>query len=269
MANAAPRRYSSRVIRAGALLPDTRALLGRWDLEQTEAENLNAIRRGNLIASSSRTRLEAILQIFQQRYMGSLDLLYGLAVLAKANVPAPALERVLYFQTMQVDALLHDVVLDVLRPKLRRGDVEVRPWELAAWVEAQVAAARTVEPWNETTVSRVVRNTLAALRDFGILEGAVNKRVVVPQIPILAFAFIARLRHGWLRSGEALVQDPEWQLFFLPALAVERLFAEAHQEGLLTYQAADPVKRIRFPADSLEAYAHVLVDQSEKRYRTA
>jgi hypothetical protein len=68
VANAAP--YSSKIIRAGALLPDTKLLLAHWNLSDDVEANLRRIQQENLFGKASRSRVAEILAIFKQRYLG-------------------------------------------------------------------------------------------------------------------------------------------------------------------------------------------------------
>jgi YD repeat-containing protein len=77
-----------------------------------------------------------------------------------------------------------------------------------------------------------------------------------------AFAYLAfylRLRQP---SGERLLDDPAWQLFFLFRQAVEHFFFEAHQQHLLEYHAAGSIIRITFPARTMEEYAYALAQRA-------
>ena len=60
-------KYTSRIIKAGALLGDTKSLLYQWDEGLSVAQNLQRIRENNLLAKSSRSRLDDILPIFRRR----------------------------------------------------------------------------------------------------------------------------------------------------------------------------------------------------------
>ena len=59
--------FSSRIIKAGALLPDTKTLLLHWDTAATAEDNLGRIRRENVFGKASRSRVEDILAVFRQR----------------------------------------------------------------------------------------------------------------------------------------------------------------------------------------------------------
>src|SRR5262249_41102696 len=61
--------YTSKIIKAGALLDDTKTLLSHWDVTASVPENLDRIRRENVFGKASRSRVEDILAIFRQRYL--------------------------------------------------------------------------------------------------------------------------------------------------------------------------------------------------------
>ncbi len=254
-------KYSSKVIKGGALLPDTKLLLEQWDEDADVAANLARFQEENLFGKASRSRVTDVLAVFRQRYLTDPALLRALVTLAKGDLSPESLTRVLYFQAVGADRLLHDVVTELLLPWSGRPDPQVRTWDVENWVARQVAAGRTERPWSSAVQRRVVQGLLATLRDFGILEGAVQKRIASLYLPIDAFAFVA-CQLNREASGERLLRSPEWKLFLLSEQAVERFFLEAHQERLLQYHAAGRVIRIDFPVETLPEYASVLVERA-------
>src|SRR5579885_3907842 len=101
VANAAP--YSSKIIRAGALLPDTKLLLAHWNLATDVQANVRRIQQENLFGKASRSRVSEILAIFKQRYLGDPHILAALVTLAQADMPATLLDPILYFLAVQAD----------------------------------------------------------------------------------------------------------------------------------------------------------------------
>ena len=59
--------YTSKIIKAGALLADTKTMLAQWDDNLSVSENLSRFRRENIFGKASRSRIEDILRIFRQR----------------------------------------------------------------------------------------------------------------------------------------------------------------------------------------------------------
>ena len=256
VANAAP--YSSKIIKAGALLPDTKLLLAHWDLSTTVEANTRRIQQENLFGKASRSRIADVLAIFKQRYLGDPQVLAALVTLVQADIPTSLLDPILYFLTVRADPLLWDVVMEVLAPLMGHWQPEVATVDVERWVYEQVSAGKTSGAWSAETTHRVARGIVATLRDFGVLQGQVKKRLASLYLPVTSFAFIAFLLNRTQRSGDRLLHDPAWQVFFLSEQAVEHFFFEAHQEQLLTYHAAGRVIRIEFPAPTLEEYAHAL-----------
>jgi hypothetical protein len=254
-------RYSSKIIKAGALLADTKTLLSHWNTEASVNENIKRIRNENLFGKGSRSRVDDIVAIFRHRYLSDKSVTKSLVILVSKRLPAVALNRILYFHAAQADQLLHDVVTDVFLPQNARGlsHIDVREVEnvLTKWV----AAGKTIGHWSEPTIRRIAQGLLSTLRDFGVLQGAVNKRITPGYLPTEAFAYIAFYLKQHQPSGAKLLELPDWKLFFLPREGVERFFFEAHQRELLEYHVAGSVTRLTFPAKTLEEYANVLAQR--------
>ena len=254
--------YTSKIIKAGALLADTKTMLASWDETLSVAENLARFRRENIFGKASRSRIDDILAIFRQRYLTSESVMKALVTLVQGGFPNEGLDRILYFHAAQADALLHNTVTDVLARFHTMGKVEVAPEDIRAVITKWIAEGRMTSAWSENTLVRATRELLSTLRDFGILQGAVNKRLAPVYLPVEAFAYLAFYLQQRQPSGERLLDDPEWQLFFLSRHAVERFFLEAHQHHLLEYRAAGSIIRITFPSNSLEEYAYALTQRA-------
>jgi len=255
------RIYSSRIIKAGALLADTTTLLANWDNAQSAPDNLSRLQRENVFGKASRSRINDVLAIFRQRYLTEPDVTKALAILVHNRLSKVALDRILYFHSAQADTLLHATVTEVLSDYYSRGRSEIRVDDLERLLRQWVSEGKTSARWSVDTTRRVAQGLLSTLRDFGILEGKNIKRLAPPSLPLAAFAYIAFYLRSKQSSGERLIQSKEWHLFFFSPTDVERLFMEAHQHRLLEYYAAGTVIRITFPSESLEDYARVISER--------
>ena len=147
---------------------------------------------------------------------------------------------------------------EILVPLQAQGTTDVGVPEIQRVLAKWVAEGRTTATWSEPTIVRVTQGLLSTLRDFGVLQGAVNKRIAPAYLPVEAFAYVAFYLKQHQPSAAKLAELPDWKLFFLPREGVERFFMEAHQRHLLEYYAAGTVTRLTFPANTLEEYADVL-----------
>jgi len=246
------------IIKAGALIPDTKALLSAWDPMLSVNENIQRVRHQNLMGKTSRSRAEDILAIFRQRYLIEEGVARALATIVNRQSHGNTVDRILYFHAVQADALLHDVVIKLLAPQWSRGAMEIEGVEIESALKRWVEEGKTLAPWGDSTIRRVTQGVLSTLRDFGVLQGAVKKRIAPAYLPVQAFAYIAFYLKQHQPSGARLLELPDWKLFFLPREGVERFFLEAHQYGLLEYHVAGSVTRLTFPVETLEEYANVI-----------
>jgi hypothetical protein len=226
------------------------------------SKNLDQFRRENIFGKASRSRVEDILAIFRQRYLVSPSGIHALATLVNGQFSAEGLTRIFYFHAAQADALLHYIVTEILFSLHASGKPEVTIQDILTPLARWVAEGKTAGHWSEPTLVRVAQGLMATLRDFGVLQGVVHKRLAPMYLPVEAFAYVAFCLHQEQPSGERLLGHTEWQLFFPSSPAVERFFIEAHQSHLLEYYAAGSIIRITFPARSIEEYAHALIKRA-------
>jgi len=161
------------------LLGDTKTLLAHWDESQAVRENLDRIRRENLFGKASRSRVEDILAIFHQRYLSDEAVTKALVILTKGGFPAATLDRILFFHAASADLLLHDAVTQILLPMHSHGLVNVDVADFEKAVVKWVNEGKTTTKWSEITIRRATQELLAALRDFGVLQGASNTAKVI------------------------------------------------------------------------------------------
>jgi len=250
--------YSSKIIKAGALLPDTKALLSCWDSGLSVNENLQRVRSQNLLGKTSRSRAEDILAIFRQRYLAEEAVARALATLVKRQFDGNTVDRILYFHSARADLLLKDLVIEYLVPKQAKGNMDIDVLEVEHTLTEWVKDGKTSGAWGDSTIRRVTQGLLATLRDFGVLQGEVKKRIAPTYLSLQAFAYIAFYLKQHQPSGTKLLDLAEWKLFFLHREWVERLLLEAHQHGLLEYHVAGSVTRLTFLATTLEEYVDVI-----------
>ncbi len=254
--------YTSRIIKATALITDTKTLLASWDLTRDISANFDHARRANIFGKASRSRVEDILNIFRQRYFEDPQVGLALVALVQGQAPGQWIDPLLYYYSVQNDETLRDIVLEVVSPRRMRGQTDLTPEHVTSVVRTWIADGKTTTRWGEETIKRVVRHSIAALRDFGILQGKATKSITPLYLPVESFTFLAFEMWRKLRSGEMVLHSPDWNLYFLPTQGVERFFLEAHQDRLLEYHAAGSMIRLEFPVSSLVEMANVLVKRS-------
>lgn len=250
--------YNTRLLKGGALLDDMRMLVRNWSDEATATQGATII-EADLLGKRSRARAAVTCdKVFRPRYVDG-DPPTGWRILRELedrSLPVETVRPVYYWITARSNRLLYDYVVEEILPRSKSHDPLVRPEEVAVWISDRFAKyKRTL---SATVTRRLAQGVLSTLRDFGILEGAVKKRIAPAYIPVEAFAYLAFAIHAQGASGHSLVNHPDWALFLFTSATVEHQFLEADRHDLLTYQAAGKIVRVEFLARSYGEMADVV-----------
>lgn len=249
------RAYNTRIQKGGALLDDMRMLVRSW--EEDNSETRVEIRR--LLGKKTLARSQdTLIRAFSPRFIkGDPQNAWKIARLIEDRNPEPEIIHPIYYWiTARNDRLLYEFVTKELIHVAGSGDGSVRIDETTSWISDQITKAG--QEWSPTVTLKVGRGILAALRDFGILEGESKKRIAPVHLPIEAFCYIAFWLGRLGYSGESLVRHSDWGLFLFSLKIVERLMLEAHQLNLLSFHSAGRIYRVDFPTDDPGDYADVL-----------
>jgi len=243
------RTFTSNIQKGGALLDDARRVVEVWDLGQDATWNLARISEQNLLAKSSRARADDVLL----RVLGPRLIEPGpqvIAALKQLLVSPRGFTDAYYFEATRDDALLAAFAEGPLFEWWERGRIGVDVESVSAWL-ADLAETGQTPQWTETIRTKVARGLLAALRDFGILTGAVRKEFAPPSLSIAGFGYVAFRLHEDGSSSRALFASVVWRRWLLDLARVTELFQEAERQGLLRYSSAGSAVRVDWLQDTL------------------
>jgi Putative inner membrane protein (DUF1819) len=247
---------SSRIIKGGALLDESRRFVETWDNTISPGNNLDVFRNGNLLGKRSRARTEDTLAVLRQRFVEPGPQV--IRSLRPLTVRADAFRDACYYEAARNDALLAHVAGSVLADLRGRGWTKVTVND----VERALLAAPpdpVVKAWGDRTRTRAVHGVLSALRDFGVLEGHANKHIAAPRISFAGFAYVLGRLREQLSSSYEIISSPVWQRWLLEDRQVRGLLLEADREGLLRFADAGSTVRIDWRVDGLEELVHAVV----------
>ena len=237
---------TSRIIKGGALLDESRLFVESWDRSLSEAENLAEFRSGNLLGKRSRARTEDAVAILRQRFVSPGPQV--ISALKQLTIHADAFRDACYFESARNDDLLAYVASRVLADLRARRQVTVSVED----VERSLSLQPIVRDWGEATRRRVVHGVLATLRDFAVLEGQVHKRIVSPRISFGGFVYVLGRVREHATSTHDVVSGPAWGWWLLDDRQVRGLLLEADREAILRYSDAGSASRIDWRMSGLE-----------------
>lgn len=244
---------SSRIIKGGALLEDSRRLLDVWDPAASSEENLAKISGGRLGKTGSRA--QDVLEILKQRFLSP-----GPEVartLRRLMDDSRAFREACYYEAARADELLRAFAQGPFYEWYEDGRVGIESADVVRWLMSDARVPR----WSERTSDRVAQGLISALRDFGLLEGVRRgrrKQYVPPQVSMRGFAYVAIRERRSLPSAKALLEARVWRRYLLSPSDVRRLFLEADRLHVLRFSEAGTVIRIDWLIDDLEDVPNVL-----------
>ncbi len=253
------RTYTTRLQKGGAVIEDMRVFVrGRCD-EGDDGASDNEHMLQNVLGKTTRVRAKDVYcRAFVPRFVNGdpRDAWKLTRPLEDREVASEVLTPLYYWVTARAEPILYDFVADFVLDRSKSHDPGVRVDETTQWITGKLKERK--QAWSETVRIKMARGMLAALRDFGILEGKIKKRVAPVYLPVESFAYLAFLLHTLGSDGASLVNHPDWRLHLLSPQAVERMFLDADQNHLLKFEAAGRVYRIEFPAETPEEMADVI-----------
>jgi hypothetical protein len=254
--------FTTRLQKGGALFADMRQLViaaARDSRAAASAEDARAV-----LTKTTAARLNDIyVRAFRPRFIeGSPPEAWRLAAAIESLSPDESVVRPFYYWiTARAEPVLYSFVSTELFARLGGADRDVRIGEVIVWIENRLNIEE--KSWTRTVQHKVARGMLAALRDFGVLEGASRKRLAALHLAPEAFALIAFLLRGMGVEGGSLISHPDWRLFLFTETVVERLFLECHQRHWLRYEVAGAIHRIEFPERSFKEYVNELLSPGD------
>jgi hypothetical protein len=241
--------FTSNIQKGGALVDDARRLVEVWDEKEDPRRNMDRVAQENLLAKPSRARAEDVLRrVLRPRLVEP-----GPQVIAamKELLSSPrSFVEAYYFEATRDDGLLAAVAEGPLFESWANGRIAISVDDVVAWID-RLASHGDIPPWTATIRLKVARGLLAALRDFGVLTGAVRKEIAVPSLSIAGFGYVAFRLHESGASSRALLASPVWRRWLLDEIRVTELFHEAARHGLLRYSSAGSAVRVDWLQESL------------------
>lgn len=241
--------YTTNIQKGGALLDDARLMVEAWDPALSPEENLHAVRDGDRLAKGTRTRAaDVVLRVLKPRLVDPGP--FVIEALQKVQSDPAAFADIVYFEAMRDDELLRDFATGPLYAHYLAGRSHLTVEDTLEWLEGLTEPR--VRAWSETVRLKVARGLLAALRDFGVLEGAVKKRFRAPAMTNPGFAYAAWRLTRDAGTDRILFTTELWHAWLLDARRVEELVVQLDRCGVWTYSAAGSATRIDWRSTEID-----------------
>ena len=139
----------------------------------------------------------------------------------------------LLLHTARQDALLYDVVQEVIWPRWSDGLAALGRADVQRFLDGALSAHPEIDRWSVATREKLAGNLLTILRDYGLLQsprGSVTKRITEPVVSPWVASHLARLLRDEGVAGTELAEHPDWRLWLLDVEHTRALLARVAQE---------------------------------------
>jgi hypothetical protein len=196
------------------LLEETRQFLLIYAETQDVEETTRHLKDGALPQRSRETRrtIADFIRRRVARWHPPTWVLDDLVAFAKAAEPE-FLQAALLSHVCRQDALLYDLVQQVVVPRWQIGQVEIRSADVQQFLDQAEPTHPEISGWSHVTRKRLASHDLAILRDYGLLQGSAQKRIVEPVIPRAVVAHLVRLLIAEGIPPQELAYHPDWRLW--------------------------------------------------------
>jgi Putative inner membrane protein (DUF1819) len=247
---------TSNIMKVGAHLDDTRALVEVWDRDLSVDRNLERIVDENLLGLPSRSRAhDVVTRALRPRFIApDAGIIEALA--AVAHYP-DVFRDACYYELARVEALVAAFAEEKLFEWWIDGRTAIGTGDARQWIDKLTADGR-VPDWSPNIRTRVARSLLAALRDLGRLVGARSsprKEIVRPGVSSSGFAYTAFRLHQQGESSRGILNSPVWSLWLLDANRVDELMHAVAGRGAAFYSVAGSSLRIDWRLPTLAEVA--------------
>ena len=247
------RKFSTRLIRKGALLEDTHRVFLEWDITKSFEENLSRASELNTPAADNQGWLKEVVATISSRWRHepSLSTIVQLAQRASLDVWRPCI----LWHIGQVDELYYRFATEWLFDEYEAGAYQLRTADVLPFVE-KIKASRAARKkgLSEYGLKRAGRDLLRMAADFGILKGSAVREFNFYHLPEESFLYLLHAMHNAHGNAREVVHSPDWRLFLMSPGDVERELFRLHQFRKLSYEVAGSLVELTLPCSSAAAF---------------
>src|SRR5450759_5207578 len=202
--------YLPTLASKNSLVDETRQFLlvyaGARDVEATRHTLVNS----GLPQRSRATRVTIvkIVQMRLTRWHPPAWVLDDLITFAQDGHQAE-LQAALLLYTARQDNLLYDFIQQVVVPNWFAGERELIRADVQRFLDSVQSTHPEVAGWSHSTREKLSRNVLTTLRDFGLLQGTINKQIVEPIVPPAVVQHLVHLLQAEGIPPEQIAHHPD------------------------------------------------------------
>jgi len=205
--------YSSRNASKGAMLPELHRLLMAISPVYSIQKARELIFINNVLSKKTYENRSAIWHRLHHRYFQSAWIASCLSEAATSGIDTTDFTSLSYLYYALRDRLTYDFVTKSVWERWSRENTNISAGDFLEFINENKPENPELAKWRETTLIRLARNNLAALRDFGLLTGTAIKHIQRPTISAETVYHLLAILWAEGKRGYLLLQTDDWKLF--------------------------------------------------------
>ena len=179
-------------------------------------ENLRqTVVEGILLLHSSYETRRSIWNHINRRYFAFNNewAIRSLAEASKEGMNSPSFLSLAYLYYVLRDRLTFKFVTGPLWERWKNRITTIDKGDFLSFLDKESQENSIIDRWYDSTKRKLASNMLSALRDFGVLQGVMQKKIQRPTIaPETVFHLLSILMIEGLR-GKNIIEAPDWHMF--------------------------------------------------------
>lgn len=229
--------YSARNTSKGALIAEAgrviEGLQSGLSLDELHDSALN----GLLFSQRARNTRKRIWALLHYRYLAQPEWVLSHLQVAYGKGPKnPEFISALYLHYALRDRLTYDFVTEILWDRWVKHQHAVSREDVLSLLDQVAESQPQIRRWSEHSRTKLARSILTALRDFGLLTGKQQKKIVQPLLPLATAEHLLRILTLEGICGAEVLRDPTWRLFLCREQDVADLLTRAAQNGHIRFE---------------------------------
>lgn len=243
---------SSSIAHHGAYIWETKRILEAYVEAEEYSAVEDAVLEENLLRKSSESYRKNIFREVARRYDLSKEEYVETPLLHAFERPlSESLREWLLYYEFSQQPIVTLLTTEFLYPQFHSGALALEKDDVVEFINQSEAEFPVIDSWSEKTRLRVAEHYLAAMKNFGILEGSKQKqfKYVYPPGELIAYVVYSLFEQD-VTTADAVVEHAHWELLLLTTEEVRDRLQDISPTHI-TYEKRGSVERLEPVYDSL------------------
>ncbi len=250
------RKFSTRLIRKGALLEETHRVFLEWDLSMSFQANLDHAREKNTPEAGNQAWLKEVLTTLSSRW--SEDSLFETVVRLAKRASLETWRACVTWHIARGDELYYRFATEWLFREFQDGVFRVRTSDVVPLVK-RITADSGKKELSTYGTTRAARDLLRMASDFKLLRGSSVREFTSYHLPEESFLYLLHAMYEIHGNGRDVVHSPDWRLYLMSPADVEREIYRLHQFRKLRFEVAGSLMELTLPCKTVAAFVEEIV----------